>query len=668
MKRKVFTMSPKHIRRATKFNLLYLPLIFALISIFTISFSVNTLSKRMLTNQMEENGIGIARLVAKRIEHELEHIDEVNTLRASETEKADYQSILANVVANDSSIYYALMVNEKAIAVADTDLNDIGVDYSNDLNYQLTLKGETRIFDWYYNKINDYVLEVSVPLYYNGDIIGLVGVGMSKDNTNQNSLYLTYGSLIMALVVSIILVAMHRRMTAKPIMNLNEHIDELFISLDDSAQVIESLNREIESLAFMDFLTKLPNRFSFRQKFDDMYHEASSMAIVMLDLDNFKEFNDEKGHLFGDRLLMELADRLRLLNHEGMFVSRFGGDEFLILIPYVDRDDLDTSIHRISLFFDEPFTVDDYHIVLESSMGVSLMPRDGVTLEVLTSKADLAMYDAKAKGKNQMVIYDESLMSHIKRKNYLTDLLKKAIKNKGFTLVYQPQVDVKTGNIMGFEALIRLKDHPISPAEFIEVAEEKGLIIDIGRFVIQDAIMMLVDRREKGLSLKPVAINFSGRQFSDDGLADYVTHLVNKNNLDPILIEFELTENTLVENDDRAMVVLNQLKSRGHTIALDDFGTGYSSLSYLDLFPIDKVKFDKKFIDRYLNAKGLQIIEKLIELANAYDIDVVIEGVETLDQVKLCKKLDCQLIQGYYFSKPVDLPTLAELYDRVYDV
>lgn len=424
-------MSPKHIRRATKFNLLYLPLIFALISIFTISFSMNTLSKRMLTNQMEENGIGIARLIARRIENEHLHIDEINTLRASGHEDVDYQKILDNVVKNDTSIYYALMVNDKAIAVADTDLSDIGIDYSDDPNYQLTLKGETRIFDWYYNIINDYVMEVSVPIYYKGEIIGLVGVGMSKDNTKQNAMYLTYGSLIMALVVSIILVAMHRRMTAKPIMNLNEHINELFVSLDDSAQVIESLNREIESLAFMDFLTKLPNRFSFRQKFEDMYQDASALAIVMLDLDNFKEFNDEKGHLFGDRLLVELADRLRVLNHEGMFVSRFGGDEFLILIPYVNREDLDVSIHRISRFFDEAFKVDDYHVILESSMGVSLMPRDGVSLEVLTSKADLAMYDAKAKGKNQMVIYDESLMSHIKRKNYLTDLLKKAIKNKG---------------------------------------------------------------------------------------------------------------------------------------------------------------------------------------------------------------------------------------------
>lgn len=661
-------MSPKHIRRATKFNLLYLPLIFALISIFTISFSMNTLSKRMLTNQMEENGIGIARLIARRIENEHLHIDEINTLRASGHEDVDYQKILDNVVKNDTSIYYALMVNDKAIAVADTDLSDIGVDYSDDPNYQLTLKGETRIFDWYYNIINDYVMEVSVPIYYKGEIIGLVGVGMSKDNTKQNAMYLTYGSLIMALVVSIILVAMHRRMTAKPIMNLNEHINELFVSLDDSAQVIESLNREIESLAFMDFLTKLPNRFSFRQKFEDMYQDASALAIVMLDLDNFKEFNDEKGHLFGDRLLVELADRLRVLNHEGMFVSRFGGDEFLILIPFVDRDDLDVSIQRISRFFDEAFKVDDYHVILESSMGISLMPRDGVSLEVLTSKADLAMYDAKAKGKNQMVIYDESLMSHIKRKNYLTDLLKKAIKNKGFTLVYQPQVDVKSGSIMGFEALIRLKDHPISPAEFIQVAEEKGMISDIGRFVIHDAIMMLLDRREKGQTLKPVAINFSGRQFSDEGFVDYVTHLVSKHNLDPALIEFELTENTLVENDERALIVLNLLKSKGHTIALDDFGTGYSSLSYLDLFPIDKVKFDKKFIDRYLNKKGLQIIEKLIELANAYDIDVVIEGVETLDQVNLCKQLDCQLIQGYYFSKPVALPLLDELYDKVYDV
>lgn len=629
---------------------------------------MNTLSKRMLTNQMEENGIGIARLVARRIEHEHEHIDEMNALRASGHEEVNYQRILDNVVKNDPSIHYALMVNEEAIAVADTDLDDIGVDYSDDPNYQLTLQGETRIFDWHYKKINDYVLEVSVPLYYKGEIIGLVGVGMSKDNTKQNSLYLTYGSLFMTLVVSIILIVMHRRMTAKPIMNLNEHINELFISLDDSAQVIESLNREIESLAFMDFLTKLPNRFSFRQKFDDMYQEASSMAIVMLDLDNFKEFNDEKGHLFGDRLLVELADRLRVLNHEGMFVSRFGGDEFLILIPYDDQEDLDVSIHRIRRLFDESFKVDDYHVILESSMGVSLMPRDGASLEVLTSKADLAMYDAKAKGKNQMVVYDESLMSHIKRKNYLTDLLKQAIKNKGFTLVYQPQVDVKSGSIMGFEALIRLKDHPISPAEFIQVAEEKGLISDIGRFVIHDAIMMLLDRRDRGLSLKPVAINFSGRQFSDEGFVDYVTHLLSKHNLDPALIEFELTENTLVENDERALIVLNLLKSKGHTIALDDFGTGYSSLSYLDLFPIDKVKFDKKFIDRYLNAKGLQIIEKLIELANAYDIDVVIEGVETLDQVNLCKQLDCQLIQGYYFSKPVDFPLMDALHDKIYDV
>ncbi|HAS73993.1 MAG TPA: hypothetical protein DCS67_07605, partial [Clostridiales bacterium UBA8960] len=269
-------MSPKNLKRPTKFRLLYLPLIFALVSIFSISFFMNSLSKRMLTNQMEENGIGLAKLIARKIEIEHKHIDDLNAIYRSEHRTVDYQTILRNVVANDESILYALFVNDDLIAIADTDLFDIGVDYSDDENYRRSLQGETRIFDWYYDKINDYVMEISVPLYYKNEIIGLIGVGMSKENTKQNSLYLTYGSLIMAFVVSAILIMMHRKMTAKPIMNLNEHIDALFLSLNDSEQVIESLNKEIEALAFMDFLTKLPNRFSFVQKFNEFVNEAHS--------------------------------------------------------------------------------------------------------------------------------------------------------------------------------------------------------------------------------------------------------------------------------------------------------------------------------------------------------------------------------------------------------
>lgn len=650
-------MSPKDLKRPTKCRLLYLPLIFALISIFTISLLTNTLSRKMLTSQMEENGVGLAKLVARNIERE-----------RSYTKNVDYQTILKNVVDNDESILYVLFVDDKLIAIADTDLDDIGVDYSGDENYQFTLLGETRIFDWYYEKIDDYVLEVSVPLSYQNKVIGLIGVGMSKAITRQNSIYLTYGSMILALIISLILIMMHRKMTAKPIMNLNNHIDALSISLDDSAQVIESLNNEIEALAYMDFLTKLPNRYSFRQKFNEMAGHSHSIAIIMLDLDNFKEFNDEKGHLFGDRLLVDLAARLNTLNFDGLFVSRFGGDEFLIMVPYVSISFLEAKLDKIRQVFEDAFQIDDEWVILEASIGISLMPNDDSTLEGLTSKADLAMYDAKAKGKNQAMYYDESLMSHIKRKNYLADLLKRAIKNNGFSLVYQPQVDVVSGHIVGFEALIRLKDYAISPAEFILVAEEKSLITEIGRYVIHEAVKQLVTWRSEGLVLKPISVNFSGKQFGDDGLVEYIEALFCKNGLSPELMEFELTENTLVENDEKALIILNLLKSKGHSIALDDFGTGYSSLSYLDLFPIDKVKFDKKFIDRYLNTKGMNIIEKLIDLANAYDIDVVIEGVETRDQINLCKRLKCQLIQGYYFSKPVDVSQLLMLYDHVFEV
>uniref|UniRef100_A0A1S2MDI4 GGDEF-domain containing protein n=1 Tax=Anaerobacillus isosaccharinicus TaxID=1532552 RepID=A0A1S2MDI4_9BACI len=801
-------MNSKKRKVTSNFNLIYLPLLFALMSIFTIALTAYNLSERALMEQMERNGVYLTQLLSRKIEGEIVHYHERNELieknllvagkavlavedqlsdkqlsnirdlfgvheiywyspegeilysasgnyiswtpnpgdpidhfmskhkhkdvyvedirKSTErdkyfkfaylrnddgsfvqvgysidqmnikSEKNILQNIVERITDNEENILYALILDENFTAVADSDIDEIGVDYSEDEHYQVVLSGEVSSFEWYYPQIDDYVLEVAVPLFFEGKIIGVVGIGLSMEETKKNVTLLTLMFILLAIIISIGFFILQRKNVITPVKMLNKHIqlidterlgvnplnpsdnksfsglyetiNQLFSKLHENITQIHNLNEKVEEMAYTDYLTKLPNRISLSLKFDEFVGHNQMIAIILIDLDSFKEYNDTRGHLYGDQLLVKLSERLLSIKDDTTFVSRFGGDEFLLLIMWEDHAQLNAKLQKIEEMISQPIFITGEELSVEGSIGISLYPNDDKQLDGLISKADIAMYHAKKSGKNQSAFFSKALQNTILMKNKIHDILRNSLNNNGFKLLYQPQVDVSTGEIVGFEALIRLKDHQISPAEFIAVAEEHGLIKRMGRFVIRQTILELSKWKVVGLDLKPIAINFSVKQINDKGIIEYIESLLSEHRIPAKYLEIEITESILLENDSEAIMFLNRLKEIGVKIALDDFGTGYSSLSYLSNLPVDKMKLDKKFIDQHLNESGKKIIKQLILLAEAFELDVVVEGVETIEQVRLLQELKCKYIQGYYFSKPIEDEQIREIHSKKYDI
>ena len=790
------------------FRLIFLPLLFAIASIFAIAYSSYYLSERTLMKQMEQSGIDLTQLLSRKIGNELIHYREMNELiennlllagrtvlefeenlsdgllsnirdrfgvheifwyspegeilfsasgeyinwtakpgdpidlfmskhkntevyvedirKSTETDiyfkfayirnddgsfvqvgyRADHlyiksetdnlQRIVEKIAKDDDNILYALIVDEEFIAIADSDLEDIGADYSDEEEYKHVLNGEVFVFKFFYPQIEDYVLEVAVPLFLEEKIIGIVGVGLSMDETKKSVNLLTSLFILLAVIISIGFFMLQNKNVITPLKILNRHIqsidtnrfdfkflipsenksfaglyetiNELFTRLDLYFIQNRNLNEKLEEMAYTDYLTGLPNRLNLKKRFDEFVQQNKSIAIALIDLDSFKEFNDTRGHLYGDQLLVALSKILIKLNDENIFVSRFGGDEFLLMILFQERSDLVSKIKEIETIISQSIFVQGEEVSVEASIGISLYPNDDHQLEGLISKADIAMYHAKKNGKNQSAFFTKELQNSIITKNNIQEVLRRSINNNGFKLLYQPQIDITSGEIVGFEALVRLKDHQISPDEFIPVAEEKGLIGKIGRFVIEQSILDLSLWKRDGLALKPIAINFSVKQLNDNVLIEYIENLLKEYQISASYLEIEITESILLENDIEAVIFLNRLKELGIKVALDDFGTGYSSISYLSSIPVDKIKIDKTFIDQYLNEAGKKIIKQLILLAEAFELEVVIEGVETQEQVRILQELKCKYVQGYYFSKPIEEKQIREIYTKKYEV
>jgi diguanylate cyclase (GGDEF)-like protein len=422
---------------------------------------------------------------------------------------------------------------------------------------------------------------------------------------------------------------------------------------------------QIRHLARHDFLTQLPNRMSFLVQLEKELQAGHTGAVLLLDIDNFKSINDTLGHLYGDELLKQIADRLLSITDENMMVGRLGGDEFLILITNkYHQADIESYADRILTAFDEAFRLDCREVFVSVSMGISCYPYDSSAIDQLIMNADTAMYEVKNRGKNHYLYYHHELKNEMNRKIEIETVLRAALKSDGFKLVYQPQVDLYSGRISGFEALLRLKDNNLGPDQFIPVAEETGLISEIGRWVAREAVDQVVRWRDKGLAEKPVAINFSNRQLRDK---DYVTHiasLLSKHHLNPQLIEIEITESILMENDYQTNQFLKELKDAGLSVALDDFGTGYSSLNCLTYLPVNKIKLDKSISEQFLQGNRIKVIESLILLAHSLNFKIIAEGIEEWEKVEILKNSGCDAIQGYVFSRPLEPAEIATIYNH----
>ena len=453
------------------------------------------------------------------------------------------------------------------------------------------------------------------------------------------------------------------------ITNKNELLMASEEELMAQVEEIESQKTYIHFLADHDPLTELPNRRSFYKKLNQVIDADEKGAVMLLDLDNFKGINDTLGHLFGDQVLMHISRELEALVNDRVFVSRFGGDEFLLLYMWTEgKNELLEFIHRLNELFSRKLYIENNEVNIEFSMGVSLFPSDSVDINQLIMNADLALYTIKNSGKNNYAFYSAQMGDHQYNKFKTEAILREAIDTDGFKMVYQPQVELSSGRVAGFEALLRLKNNSLTPGEFIPIAEENGMIIAIGRIVTKLVVEQIRSWIDKGFEIKPVAINYSAVQMYDYGYKAYLLNLLRENAVSPSHILIEITENIFLENKASTIAFLRELRSHGIKIAIDDFGTGYSSLSYLTFLPIDTIKLDRSLSMEFLELDNISVMDSLIALAHSLNLIVIAEGIEEQKQVKRLKYGKCDAIQGYYFSKPMEVEELESEFDKKYEV
>jgi len=422
----------------------------------------------------------------------------------------------------------------------------------------------------------------------------------------------------------------------------------------------KQIEAKINHMAYHDMLTGLPNRLLFNENLNIAIGQAKylkeSLAVLFVDLDRFKLINDTFGHETGDKLLEQVAERISSTLSEGDFISRQGGDEFLILLTNREISEIEVVASQMLEEVAKPFTLFRHEFFTTASIGISLFPQDGDTIETLVKNADTAMYQAKDKGKNNYQFYNSD-MNDINYKNILLEKnLHKALGQDEFIIYYQPKVSIDTENVTGVEALIRWNNEElgfVAPNEFIPLAEENGLIVPIGEWVLYTACAQNKAWQDAGLPAIKVSVNLSGRQFTSGSLFDTVKDVLDKTGLEPKYLELEITEG-IMQNNKATIQTLHQLRELGVSVAIDDFGTGYSSLSYLKHLPINAVKIDKSFVDDIpTKEKDTAITKTIIKLGHYLQLEVIAEGVETREQLEFLKGQGCHSIQGYYYSRPL---------------
>jgi len=436
----------------------------------------------------------------------------------------------------------------------------------------------------------------------------------------------------------------------------------------------KQIEDQIRLLAYYDGLTRLPNRVLFMERLTQALttaqRQGGTLAMLFLDLDRFKRINDTLGHTVGDRLLQAVSERLKkcLRSTDTIArgdplastdtVARLGGDEFIVTITDIARgEDAAKIACRVLEALNEPFKLEEHEVFVSGSIGISLFPHDGKDADTLLKNADSAMYHAKDAGRGTYQFYNKSMNEAALQRLAMENSLRRALERQEFLLHFQPQIDVVTGRIIGAEALVRWR-HPelgmVSPGDFIPLAEETGLIMPIGEWVLRSACAQGKAWRDEGFGEMIVAVNLSGRQFRQQPLVHTVDEIVKSTGFDPRCLELEITESILVQSVDDTVSALKRLKDMGLRVSVDDFGTGYSSLTYLKRFPIDTLKIDQSFTRDIATDPGdAAITAAIIAMADGLKMAVIAEGVETEQQRDCLRQRGCRLMQGYLFSRPV---------------
>ncbi|MBI4242511.1 MAG: EAL domain-containing protein, partial [Planctomycetes bacterium] len=437
---------------------------------------------------------------------------------------------------------------------------------------------------------------------------------------------------------------------------------------------------QIRYLAYYDSLTGLPNRTFLKELFKKAIDYAQRynlmVAILYLDLDDFKRINDTLGHNIGDKLLQAVSERLvdsvrrsdivASLTEGNTVVSRFGGDEFVILLYHIKKIyDAGTAASRILKEISKPFKINEHEVFTSASIGISLYPSSGENIDDLLKNVDTAMYNAKSKGKNNYQIYSPAMNAAALEVFNLERDLHRAIERQEFLLYYQPKLDTLRRKIVGMEALIRWKHTEkgmIVPTKFIPLAEDSGLIIPIGEWTLFTACMQTKSWQEAGFKITNISVNLSTRQFDQKNLPSIISRVLSEAALSPQHLELEITESTVMRNPEEAISILHKLKNMGVQISIDDFGTGYSSLNYLRQLPIDSLKIDRSFVINVATNPGdANIVKGIIALAHSLKLNVIAEGVETEEQFDFLRNTECDEVQGYLFSKPLPAEEISNL-------
>ncbi|HEY8069347.1 MAG TPA: EAL domain-containing protein [Burkholderiales bacterium] len=428
---------------------------------------------------------------------------------------------------------------------------------------------------------------------------------------------------------------------------------------------------ELEHQANYDSLTGLPNRTLLHDRLRQAVfaqRHVRAIAVVFIDLDHFKFVNDSLGHSVGDELLKNMAERLRSVLRDGDTVARLGGDEFVLILNDQNNEEVVfRAMQRVTAAVNAPMVIEGKELYVTSSAGISLYPQDGPDVDTLLKNADVAMYRAKEAGRNNFQFFTTEMNQLVNERLQMENSLRRALERREFILHYQQKVDLRSGGVAGSEALLRWM-HPewglVRPARFIPLAEETGLIVAIGEWVLEEACRQNVAWQKEGLEPGVVSVNLSARQFRQEGLVRAVSRILAGTGLNPSALEMELTESMVMHNAEAAIATLQGLKSLGVTLSVDDFGTGYSSLAYLKDLPIDTLKIDRSFVrDIKLGGdpgEGV-LAQAIISLGHSLGLKVIAEGVETDAQLRFLARHDCDEVQGFYYGEPVVPEAFAKL-------
>jgi diguanylate cyclase (GGDEF)-like protein len=457
--------------------------------------------------------------------------------------------------------------------------------------------------------------------------------------------------------------------TGAQLREANERLVVATVSAQTMAEAAEKATAQMSYMAEHDFLTGLPNRSlltgRLAQSLALAHRHGKRVALMYLDVDHFKHVNDSLGHAIGDQLLQSAAKRLQACVRNSDTVSRQGGDEFVVLLAEVEGvNDAALAAEKLIAAMAAPHLIGGHQLHVTLSIGISIYPDDGKNVETMIRNADTAMYHAKNSGRNNYKAFTPDMNAHEVARRSIEEALHRALEQHGLMLHYQPKVKLETGAITGVEALLRLQQHDRSlvfPAQFVRIAEDCGLIVPIGKWVLREACRQTAAWLQAGLDMGQIAVNVSAVEFQHKDFLAGIRAILHDTGLDPRHLELEMTESGLMQDTEMTMAILHALKDLGVQIAVDDFGTGYSSLSYLRRFPIDTLKIDQSFVQDIQGDAGEAIVSAVIAMGMSLKQRVVAEGIETREQLEFLKSHHCAEGQGFYFSPPVAAEEFATL-------